>query len=483
MLSLASCCRAAVAASAGLIAVCGFLIVDDELHARKTRADLVNFWLPARTMNRALLNAEQSVNSSLASHLQAPDDPDSASFDSALAHLQETLDGMSLAQGEARLMPMALASRDEARTWLAKTADAVRDPLPRAAKDALVNSGSALISSTRARLSALNAGAVQARQSLGHTDAVLRLTALIETLLLICLLALLILGLRFGVLSPLVRLREDLERSARHIAHAIKPSGPREISAVAHNAESMRRSLIQEQDASEHAAQALAQSSPLIVALHDELDRHDQEVGGIVGFHRPVEGVIAGDWWWAGADDSGRRMFAIADVSGHGVPAGLLALESRTLVTSGLMRGDRPDAICRQLAGRSFNPGMFLTLFIGVMREGSLDYCSAGHQEAAIVGVHRAEALPTTGPIISALGGRWQLGRAQITHDHVLVLATDGLLDKAPETSLATLAQSAWRRSASSPRELLQLLLADARERSDDWNDDVTLIIASMPGR
>ena len=479
MLSLRTWSRSAFVASAGLIAVCGILVIDDELHARQTRAELRDFWLPARTMNRELLEAEKMLESSMAALIAAPDKSNQVSAELAVDHLHDTLASAVLPQGGSQLRELALASSNQAQAWLAARASAIAAPNAGDDQRQGWRSEQSLTRTTRAHLTALNSGAVQARQSLSRTNTVLRITAVIETALLLSLLALLLFGLRYRVLAPLVRLRADLDRSTRHIAHAITPTGPREISAVAHDAESLRRSLVHEQDISEHATQALTQLSPLTVAFRNELDRHDSDVSGVVGFHRPAEGVIAGDWWWAGQSARGARMFAVADVSGHGVPAGILALESRTLVTAALTRGERPDAVCRQLADQDFRPGMFLTLFIGLMHDNTLEYCSAGHQDAAAVGRHTSSPLPTTGPIISALGGNWRLGRVQLSPSSVVVVATDGLLDQVPNGSFTSLAQSAWHRSKRRPRELLELLLADARELSTNWKDDVTVVIAT----
>ncbi|MDP2014340.1 MAG: PP2C family protein-serine/threonine phosphatase, partial [Actinomycetota bacterium] len=207
--------------------------------------------------------------------------------------------------------------------------------------------------------------------------------------------------------------------------------------------------------------------------------RHDQEVSGIIGYHRPIEGVIAGDWWWAGDAGDGVRAFAVADVSGHGVSAGMLALESRTLVTSALMHLQSPEVICSQLASRRHAPGMFLTLFIGILQGGTLTYCSAGHQDAAIVSRHGALELPSTGPIISDLGGYWRLGKVGLAEDSAVLIATDGLLEHAPSASFSLLAQHMWVKSGGQSAECMELLLAQAREQSALWQDDVTVMIAT----
>lgn len=477
LLSLRFWSRGAAIASVTLVAVCGFLIVDDELNARRARAELHDFWQPARELNKELLQAEKTAEASIATFLATPSTRSHANAERSVAQLQATLINARLPQGDPELMTLALASGNEARSWLDHGAAAIAAASPNAGQVSILNSERALTHTTGIRLADLNFGAADVRQSLSHTNSVLRITAVVETLLLIALLSLLIFGLRLRVLAPLTRLRDDLDRSSRHLAHAIRPTGPAEIAAVAHDAESLRRSLIHELDVSDHATQALTQSSPLTVAVRAELDRHDQTVKGVFGFHRPAEGVIAGDWWWAGEDHRGAQLFAIADVSGHGVHAGMLALESRTLVTSALTKGDSPEVICQDLAARSFESGMFLTLFVGTLRGDTLTYCSAGHQDAVLVSPFQAQVLPTTGPIISALGGDWELGFADLAHNSALIAATDGLLDHAPQSDFTLLGQRAWRTSGRQASECLELVLSQAREQSTQWSDDVTVVI------
>jgi len=478
LLSLTFWSRGAAIASVTIIAVCGFLVVDDELHARRARAELQDFWLPAREMDHALLDAELEAGDAIAAFLDAPSERGHQAAQRSVAQIQQALDSARLPEGSPELLPQAMAARHRARSWLTDNASIIAIASPSRAHLASLASEQALARATQQHLAELDSGAAEVRQSLRRTTSVLRITVVIQTLLLILLVALLMLGLRFRVLAPLLRLRSDLERSSRQMAHAIRPTGPPEISAVAHDAEALRRSLMVAHDTSDHAMQALAQSSPLTIAVRSQLDRHDQDVPGVIGYHRPAEGVIAGDWWWAGEDGQGARMLALADVSGHGVPAGMLALESRTLVMAALKRGDSPERICTELASGSFLPGMFLTLFIAVLRDGSLEYCSAGHQDAALVSTRSSSALAATGPIISPLGGSWQLARLRMAGDSVLIAATDGLLELAPQSSFPPFAQRAWNRSGQQPAECLELLIARARERSSQWTDDVTVVIA-----
>lgn len=480
MLSLSMWLRWLTLASLTVVTLCGILIIDDEIKARAVREELREYWVPASSLNRNLLAAERAADSAFRVFVASPSDATMNRARRAVGELQLALDKAPVPHGDPAQVKYALSSRTAIESWVNNDASRLLSQSSPSARSAILAAEHALIAPTEDLLEQLTNGTAQARHALGRTETVLRYTTIIETALLISLLALLMFGLRYRVLSPLQRLRSDLEASAHHLAHVINPTGPREIAAVAQDAESMRRSLIYEHDASDQATQALAQSSPLTVAVRAELDRHDRAVAGVIGFHRPVDGVIAGDWWWAGERIDGARVLAIADVSGHGVAAGMLALESRTLVTAALMQGNSPEVICEQLSQRPLAPGMFLTLFIGVLRGNTLTFCSAGHPNAAVVSAAEMRELPNTGPIVSALGGSWQLDHCELGEDSALILATDGLLEALPEPNFRHLVHRSWVRSRTNAQECLELLLGQAREESNQWTDDVTVMIATV---
>lgn len=384
---------------------------------------------------------------------------------------------MSLPAADPDLTALDQASRTAVDTWLSRRAAPIlqhRPPLSGASDpEGDMERASGLVEH------ALEQRAFEPLETLSHTNALLRQTLLVESILLAALVAVLLLGIRARVLRPLLRLRQDLDRSTGHLAHVITPRGPAEIAAVARDAERMRRSLIREHDLSDQATAALEQAAPLAVAVRAELDRHDAEVPGVLGFHRPIEGVVAGDWWWAGRRADGARILALADVSGHGVTAGMLALESRTLVTAALQAGTAPVAVAEELAKRTFQPGMFLSLLMCVVHDGTIDYCSAGHPFAAVVDI-RAGAVPLapTGPVISTLGGVWHSAEVQLPVHGALVAASDGLLEPAPDADFLLIASRAWRGARGQTDECLEQILGQARELAGEWDDDVTVLIA-----
>ncbi|HBJ72230.1 MAG TPA: hypothetical protein DDY88_00595 [Actinobacteria bacterium] len=480
MLSLSMWLRWLTLASLTVVTLCGILIIDDEIRARAVHEELREYWVPASSLNRNLLAAERAADSAFEEFVASPSESTMNHARRALGELQLALDQAPVPHGDPARVKYALTSRTAIESWVNNHSSRLLSASSPNARTAILAAEHALIAPTEDLLAQLNNGTAQAREALGRTETVLRYTTVVETALLISLLALLVFGLRYRVLAPLQRLRSDLDASAHQLAHVIRPTGPREIAAVAQDAESMRRSLIHEHDASDQATQALAQSSPLTAAVRAELDRHDRAIAGVIGFHRPIDGVIAGDWWWAGERSDGARVLAIADVSGHGVAAGMLALESRTLVTSALMRGDSPAVICQQLSQRPLAPGMFLTLFIGVLVDNRLTFCSAGHPNAVVVSAEETHELPNTGPIVSALGGTWTLDHRELGENSALILSTDGLLEALPEPGFSHLAHRSWVKSHANAQECLELLLGQAREECDQWTDDVTVMIATV---
>lgn len=464
--------------SMAIVAVCAFLLADDELNVRHARAQLRAQWQPAQSASRALIEDERSATAALAAYQAAPSPSAHARAATAVRALQDRAMRMPIPAADPDLTALDRANRTAIEAWLSQRAAPILQrgtPLAVASDpEGDMQRASGLVDR------ALAERATQTLATVNHTNALLRQTLLIESLLLVALLVLLVLGIRRRVLRPLLRLREDLDRSAGHLAHVITPRGPTEIAAVARDAEHMRRSLIREHDLSDQATAALEQAAPLAVAVRGELDRHDAEVPGVLGFHRPIEGVVAGDWWWAGRRADGARVLALADVSGHGVAAGMLALESRTLATAALQAGAAPVAVAEQLGRRTFRPGMFLSLFVCVVHDGTIDYCSAGHPFAAVVDAQAgAVALPPTGPVISTLGGAWHSAAVELPGHAAVVAASDGLLEPVPDADFLQLVWRAWHRAHAQTEECMEQILGQARELVGEWDDDVTVIIAT----
>ncbi|CAB4902845.1 MAG: SpoIIE family protein phosphatase [Actinobacteria bacterium] len=316
-------------------------------------------------------------------------------------------------------------------------------------------------------------------ESMTRTRALLRFTVVLETALLAALIGFIVFGLSRRVMRPLKLLRSNLRAAALDNLHVIPVTGPQEIAQVANDAEHLRRSLVNQTDRAHQSIQALHYEAPASVAIRASLDRQIQPVPGFAGYSRPIEGVIAGDWWWAGVRSDGKRIFAIADVSGHGVQAGVMAIESRSIVSTALASRLPLDEIALALARHAWDQGMFFTLFMGVIDTDSLEYCSAGHEYACLADASEQQLLPPTGPVISNLGGHWTVARVPFTATSVFLAATDGLVEPTSPAAVDRWLTEAICTEPETPENWLNHLLAASRNATDGWPDDLTVILAT----
>ncbi len=319
--------------------------------------------------------------------------------------------------------------------------------------------------------------------ALMRTKRTLRISIAVESILLISLITLVLYGIGTYVRRPLNELRRNLHLATQVPEHVITKVGPREIAEVAVDAEQLRRSLVDKTDLADQSVHALTLEAPATSAIRATLDRKPAAVDGILGYCRPIEGVIAGDWWWTAQRKDGSRVLAIADVSGHGIQAGVMAIESRAIVATALSSMVPLAEVARGLARHHWESGMFLTLFMVVINDGSLEYCSCGSQFAVIANKSNSTALLPTGPIISNLNGVWHSTTVEFSDDDLLVVATDGLTEASTDHQVSTWIEHAWQQSPSNTSELLEVLLAHARQGSTQWNDDLTVILATGNSR
>lgn len=129
--------------------------------------------------------------------------------------------------------------------------------------------------------------------------------------------------------------------------------------------------------------------------------------------YRPASDM-AGDYLDVSSGPQSGAVFAIADVSGHGIGAALEAVVLKTLFGRALETDPAPAAVLRQINGRFFSVSVdddFATMFIGKWdaRTGCLEYASAGHEPAYLfsaAGTRRD--LGATGPPLGIdAGGAW----------------------------------------------------------------------------
>jgi hypothetical protein len=315
--------------------------------------------------------------------------------------------------------------------------------------------------------------------SMTRTRSVLRFTFIFETLLLIALVGFILRGLSRRVIGPLNCLRGDLFSAAHDHFHVIESTGPTEIAQVATDAEQLRRSLVNQTDLTSQSSRALHYEAPASESIRASLNRGTQPVPGFAGYSRPIEGVIAGDWWWAGVRSDGKRIFAIADVSGHGVNAGVMAIESRSIVSTALASFVPLHDIAQALVRHAWDQGKFFTLFMGVIDGERLEFCSAGHEYSCMLNSTGQYLLPTTGPVISNLGGHWTTSTVPLDSTSAFLAATDGLIEPTSTAQVDQWFAQATRTHPSTPENWLSHLLSASREATEGWPDDLTVILAT----
>ena len=305
-------------------------------------------------------------------------------------------------------------------------------------------------------------------------------------------------GLRRWVTTPLLALAEDLRTvTDDDLNHRVAERGPAEIAQTAHDAESMRRSLVHQIDEAVAAREALEQRGPVVAALRRELqgpvDQPTHSIPGIqtAGLLLPAEGVLAGDWFSTLVLADGRLAAVMVDVSGHGPAAGLTALKLKYAMTTVLSTGAGPRAAVEAAAAVMIDEQeRFATaIAVTVSGAGDLVWCNAGHPEGWIVGGGDGQRVSVTGPLISALGGTWSQERTSLAVGATVILCSDGLTES--RDTHGVMLGDAWsdqniadlNRGTDSARSALESIAAAARERAATWRvDDLALLALRRTG-
>lgn len=292
-------------------------------------------------------------------------------------------------------------------------------------------------------------------------------------------------GMNALVLRPLRRLRSEVQAATDRVTHPITVSGPPEFRDVMHDAESMRRALVQNIDEARHAREGLAQQAPLAAALA-QFTPPDREVriGSVAayGVTHSAEGVVTGDWWDVfpvGSDGVG---FMLGDVSGHGDRAALLATRMRAILRTALSLGRDPAQACAQAHLAIDVPNQFATAVVGVITPESVTFANAGHPDVIVMTSHGMRAEGSTGPLICSLNAQWTSRTMPLRPSDTLLMFTDGLIERVDRhgddlSSADLLAILTRAPRAQTAREQAEWLLAQIRSDAPSWGrDDVTIL-------
>ena len=299
---------------------------------------------------------------------------------------------------------------------------------------------------------------------------------------------------RRWMLAPLRKLQTALRGvAAGDLTRRIEPTGPPETRSLAHDAESMRRRILDELDASEGARQGLEQRGPVVAGLRRQLEASslDAPAGlATAGVLHPAEGVLAGDFYDVLQLPSGLITLVLVDVSGHGAEAGLVAVRLKHVMTTALRLGLRPgDALAMVAEDFTSARDRFATCVVVEIdpASGRLRWANAGHPPpivAAPSGI--AGELGTTGPLLSSIGGTWSEDERTLRPGDLVLAYTDGLTEArsgGEEFGDQRVRDTVTALGELTPVAAVDACLAAVRAHArEERHDDITIVAVQFVG-
>lgn len=301
------------------------------------------------------------------------------------------------------------------------------------------------------------------------------------------------------VLNPTL----SLQRQLREVAdggydRSIAPSGPPELAAVGADAELMRERIVTELERSRRAIEALYQSGPVVTGLREELAATPELFLPGLALHgvlSAAEGILAGDWYDAVPLADGRTAVLIADVSGHGAAAGLVALRVKLALSSALALGLGPAAALAHatgtFAGEEERFASCVVVVLDPVGE-KLSWANAGHPAPLLYtpttgGAPEWLELEPTGPLLSFFDGEWDEQTAPFRPGQLLLGYTDGLTEARDpdgrQFEVTGILQALGELPAASPVAAVVACMAAVRSHAVDLRrDDVTVVAVAHAG-
>lgn len=220
------------------------------------------------------------------------------------------------------------------------------------------------------------------------------------------------------------------------------------------------------------------------------LPREDPSIAGfdIAGVNLPGE-TLSGDYFDYIDLPRGSVGIAVADVSGEGVPAALLAASlqgmMRAHIESVYSISDIFERSNRSLLASS-GPEDFATLFYCVLeRTGTLTYVNAGHNPPLILrGDGAVERLTDGGTVLGMFpGAKYPHGRTELRPGDYLIAYTDGLTDALHDDEQfgeRRVMETVQRVQGAPARIMASVLVTEADSFSGPGSaaDDMTVVVA-----
>ena len=201
----------------------------------------------------------------------------------------------------------------------------------------------------------------------------------------------------------------------------------------------------------------------------------------------PARG-IGGDYYDILHGPDGRLAFAIADISGKGIPAAILMSNVHAILRTLYHAGPAAGELCSQLnrhLHRVTEGTKFATAFYAEWseRDRCLTYVNAGHPAPILLGSCSGQLLQTGGPPLGIFPGTdFQVGRLFLQPNDMLVLYSDGITEAGErsekEFGAARLEATVKQHCEKPLDEIREHILKAVREWSgEEVEDDMTLLL------
>lgn len=213
----------------------------------------------------------------------------------------------------------------------------------------------------------------------------------------------------------------------------------------------------------------------------------------IAAFSRPAQ-IVSGDYFDFVNFKDGTHGLVLADVSGHGVSAGMLMSSLQTAFQTLVPEGNSPlDVLERinRLYMHNINFTTFVTIFFGKYdpQTRTLTYANAGHNSAYLYRAATKEEiwLHPTGPAIGLMEGFiMHTEEVQLEQGDILLLYTDGVTEAANQEGILLnsdgLADVIRPNINLSAEQLIQKVLRALKDftNGSPLVDDVTLMMLKV---
>ena len=213
----------------------------------------------------------------------------------------------------------------------------------------------------------------------------------------------------------------------------------------------------------------------------------------IAAFSRPAQ-IVGGDYFDFVDFKDWKHGLVMADVSGHGVSAGMFMSSLQTAFHTLVPEADSPLDVLERINRLYFHNikfTTFVTIFFGKYdpQTRMLSYANAGHNSVYLYRVATSQEiwLQPTGPAIGLMEGfATRTGKVKLEPGDILLLYTDGVTEAANHQgapfSEDGLADIIRQNADSSAEQLIQKIMQALRVHTDGspLADDVTIVICKV---